>query len=378
MQDKYRLYRRTNRSKGTFYAEHRETGERESLGTKNRSDALKLLRAKNEAALQPAFNREMAKVYLRAQDPNFCERTWKNVADLIDAAYEGATKKRFAKFVKSEPMISLQRIKLVDTTADDMLAVLTHPRAGVSTNVQLRILHNRALDLGWLLQPALSRKAWPALNYKKRHAITLEQHQKILAATKREDFRLFLELLWETGGSQTDIASLTAEDVDWQNRRLFYERVKLEHRDQGRACIAIGGKLEAVLKQLPSSGQLFPRLAPQSEGTRSAIFWKLRKAAEVEKGIVPHSYRYTWAERAQKAGMPEREAMAHLGHGSKAVHRAYARAADRVTMPLEWYENQGAMKLLKFHAEQIAANNRTDSHVVSIALLKSDSSSCSA
>jgi len=337
MQEKYRLYRRSNRAQGTFYAENRDTGARTSLGTKSKAEALRLLRAKNEAVSQPAFNREMAKVYLRAQDPEFCERTWQQVADLIDAAYEGATKKRFAKFVKSAPMAAFRKVKLVDSTADDMLAVLTHPQAGVSTNVQLRILHNRALDLDWLLHPVLSRKAWPKLKYRKRRGITDKEHQRILAVTKRQDFRLFLELLWETGGSQTDIARLRGEDIDWQNRRIFYERVKLKSRDQGNACIAIGTKLEAILRQLPSSGPLFPRLATQSEGTRSAIFWKRRKAAEVES-VVLHSYRYAWAERAQAAGMPEREAMAHLGHGSKAVHRAYARAADRVTMPLEHYE----------------------------------------
>jgi hypothetical protein len=273
------------------------------------------------------------------------------VADLIDAAYEGATKKRFAKFVRSEPMATLKKIKLIDTTADDMLAVLTHTSAGVSTNVQLRIMHNRALDLGWLLHPALSRKAWPRIKYGKRRGITPEEHASILAVTKREDFRMFLILIWETGGSQTDIASLEAGDVDWCKRRLFYERVKLEHRDQGRACIAIGQRLEVVLTQLPTAGPLFPRLSTMSEGTRSAIFWKLRRAAGVKKGVVLHSYRYSWAERAQRAGMPEREAMAHLGHGSKAVHRAYARAADRVTMPLEFYEDQTARKLVDFQAE---------------------------
>ena len=352
MQNKYRLYHRGN---GTYYVEDRETGVRESLKTKDKTGAEKLLRAKNEAIVQPAFNREMAKVYLRAQDPDFCTRTWLTVADLIDAAYEGATKKRFAKFVKSAPMAALRSTKLVDTTANHVLAVLTHEKAGVSTNVQLRILHNRAIDLGWLLQPALSRKSWPKLKYRKRRGITAGEHSKILAVTKREDFRLFLELLWETGGSQTDIAKLQAEDVDWDTGRLYYERVKLEHTEQGRACIAIGERLEGILRQLPVAGPLFPQLCRMSEGTRAAIFWKRRVAAGVEKGIVLHCYRYSWAERAQDAGMPEREAMAHLGHGSKAVHRAYARAADRVTMPLDWYENQKAQKIINLRVQRNVA-----------------------
>jgi hypothetical protein len=46
--------------------------------------------------------------------------------------------------------------------------------------------------------------------------------------------------------------------------------------------------------------------------------------------------------------MPEREAMAHLGHGSRAVHRAYARSASRVTLPLEYYEAAWDKKLIDF------------------------------
>jgi hypothetical protein len=73
MQETYRLYPRSNRAQRTFYAENRDTGARESLGTKSKAVALGLLRAKNEAASQPAFNREMAKVYLRVHP---LERLW--------------------------------------------------------------------------------------------------------------------------------------------------------------------------------------------------------------------------------------------------------------------------------------------------------------
>jgi hypothetical protein len=38
---------------------------------------------------------------------------------------------------------------------------------------------------------------------------------------------IFFKLLWETGGSQTDVVNLHAEDVDWVTRRLHYARQKL-------------------------------------------------------------------------------------------------------------------------------------------------------
>jgi hypothetical protein len=64
MQARYRLYRRSNRSHGTYYAQDSTTGARESLGTKNKAEALKLLQAKNDAQSQPVLSRELAKVYL--------------------------------------------------------------------------------------------------------------------------------------------------------------------------------------------------------------------------------------------------------------------------------------------------------------------------
>ncbi|MEI6702919.1 MAG: tyrosine-type recombinase/integrase [Deltaproteobacteria bacterium] len=353
MQDKYRLYRRSNRAQGTFYAQNCETGARESLGTKNRAEAQKLLQAKNDAHSQPALSRELAKAYLHAQDPQFGERTWADVAKLIDGAYEGSTKERFQKFLRSAPVKPLMNLKLVETSSSHFLKVFAHPKAGVSANVQLRILHNRALDLEWILRRVLSRKAWPKIRYGHRHGITLEQHQAVLKVTPNEEYRIFFELLWHTGGSQSDVANLRAENIDWNTRRLFYSRQKLKSSGQGNACLVIGEALELVLKQLPSEGPLFPHLRTLKESKRSNYFWTKRVKAGLPDGVVLHSYRYGWAERAQKAGMPEREAMAHLGHGSKAVHRAYARAADRVTMPLEWYEDQIAKKLIDLQTETL-------------------------
>jgi integrase len=227
-----------------FYAEECGTRHRESLQTKNEAEARRLVAAKNQAASQPVFNMEMAKVYLRAHDPLLCERTWTTVSDTGQQTYEGPTKARWEKFIRSEPMALVLGKKLIQTTSTDFLAVLNHPEAGVSTNVFLRILHNRAVDLAWIVQPVILKKAWPKIRYGRRRGITFEEHQKILAVTPREDYRLFFELLWETGGAQTDIASLTAQDIDWEKRRLFYERQKLASRELGRACIAIGPRID--------------------------------------------------------------------------------------------------------------------------------------
>ena len=48
--------------------------------------------------------------------------------------------------------------------------------------------------------------------------------------------------------------------------------------------------------------------------------------------------------------MPEREAMSHLGHESRAIHAAYAGGATVATLPLEFYEAQKLENVVKFTA----------------------------
>jgi len=147
--------------------------------------------------------------------------------ELVAQGYEGATAARWQKFAKSPPLKVLANLPIYQTEAVHILAVLDHKNAGVSTNVWLRVLHNRALDLGWLLAPALHKKLWPKVKYKVRRGITAEEHAKVLESEQMEDYAQFFRMLWETGGSQTDIANLNAEDVDWTTHRLYYSRLKL-------------------------------------------------------------------------------------------------------------------------------------------------------
>jgi integrase len=154
-------------------------------------------------------------------------------------------------------------------------------------------------------------------------------------------------MLWEIGGSQSDTAKLHRENVDLFNRRINYSRQKLESIGQGSVAIVIGDDLMKLLKKLPKSGFLFPALAKQNDKVRASRFRKVADRLGFTT-ITLHSYRYAWAQRAKSYGMPVREAMAHLGHGSKAIHMAYSEKADVVNLPLEFYEKAWKEKILKF------------------------------
>jgi integrase len=88
---------------------------------------------------------------------------------------------------------------------------------------------------------------------------------------------------------------------------------------------------------LPGSGPLFPYLRSVRSGDRATEFHQRCMGLDI-KGVSLHSYRYAWAERAKKAGYPERFAQEALGHNSKAIHRAYARRAQVELPPLSEFE----------------------------------------
>jgi hypothetical protein len=63
MRKRYRMFRRGN----VYWAQNNETGKQESLSTKDRPTAERLLNAKNEAHQQPIINLQMEEPALRTR-----------------------------------------------------------------------------------------------------------------------------------------------------------------------------------------------------------------------------------------------------------------------------------------------------------------------
>lgn len=331
MKKLYRMFRRRNR----YYVEHVQTRQQTSLGTSNHAEAVRLWAAKNEAAQAPRLNLALARAYLGAHDQRMVERTWSDVMAEIARRAKPKTQARYERAVRERAFDLIRKRKLIETTAEDFLTVLW--TGTKSTNHFLRRLHNLAHGLGWLPAIVLAPKLWPAVKPSAPRGITLEEHRLITTSEKNEERRLYYELLWETGGSQTDIVNLRAENILWDQGILCYSRCKLKP-EAPPAQLAIGPRLAALLRKLPSCGPLFPKWSKIPETARASEFRRRCKVAKVE-GVSLHSYRYAWAERAQAAGYPERFAQTALGHGSRAVHRFYAKQARVICPSLEQYEN---------------------------------------
>ena len=329
MKNKYTLFRRGP----VYYIQDSETGKQTSLRTKNEVEARSLLNARNEAQRQPILNLHLARAYLTASDPAFVERTWQGVMDQLQARGKESSREQYIAMFRLTAYDAMRHKKLMETTADDFLAVFKLNKPSV--NHFLKRLHSFALSLGWIAIPIVAPYLWPKYVPKSRRGITLEEHQLLLAREKKAEWKLYLEMLWETGAAQTDAVNFKAEDIDWQTRTITYFRIKTGSMAQ----FTIGKALEKVLEQLPTTGVLFPRLSQFAANDRATRFRRRCQKAGVH-GVTLHCYRYAWAERAKVVGMPERFAQAALGHNSKAIHRAYAKKAVIIAPSLEDYERK--------------------------------------
>lgn len=267
MKARYSLVCRGHRG-GTFYCYDSVTKKRESLETKSAGDAARLVAVKNEAIEHVQMNLQIAQVYLQHSNPSIAKRTWQEVMDEMTPLKSGATQARWKSAMRDGAFDLIRNRKLVETGSEHFLAVL---KSGtISTNMFLRRLHNFAVGMHWLPWPVLPKLQWPGVHHKERRAITYEEHQMIINREHNSEIRSYYELLWHLGGSQTDIAELTAEDIDWKDRTISYRRRKTAVP----VIVTIGSEAAAVLAKLPKTGLLFPRIARIQENHRAKMFIK--------------------------------------------------------------------------------------------------------
>lgn len=317
----------------TYYIVDTHTKKRESLGTNNAEEAERLLGIKNEAVQHVEMNLQIAQVYLQHSDPSLVGRSWADVMQKMASMKTGPTKERYEMAIKDPAFDLMRDRKLLETKSEHFLAVLQ--KGTVSTNVYLRRLHNFALGMQWLPWAVLPRLQWPTVKHKEKRAVTFEEYQRIIAREKNPEMNAYLRLLWHLGGSQSDVAALTADDVDRQSQSIAFNRKKTGVP----VIISFGAEAAEILRTLPKTGYLFPRLARLHEKHRAKLFAK-RIATLGISGISLHSFRYSWAERAKILGMEERHAMQALGHTSKALARAYSKKARFAVPSLEELESK--------------------------------------
>jgi len=112
-----------------------------------------------------------------------------------------SSRTRYQCALNSAAFSTLRQKKIIDTTPDDLRAVLADHKP--STNHFLRRMHNLAVGLGWPPWPLIPSRMWPRIQTKRKRGVTVEEHRRIIAAEGNIERRHFYELLWEVGAAQT-------------------------------------------------------------------------------------------------------------------------------------------------------------------------------
>ena len=121
MTDKFRTFCRAS---GVWYLEENETKHQESLRTRDKAEAKRLLQARNEAQRQPAINIQIARAYLTASDPKLISRTWQEVMEGLVALKRGTNGQRWERAIHDHSFDSIRRLPLIETRSDHFLKVL--------------------------------------------------------------------------------------------------------------------------------------------------------------------------------------------------------------------------------------------------------------
>ncbi len=341
--NRHRIFKRKS---GVYYLHDKETGKHTSLKTKDSSCAQALLNARNEASRNSSLNRQVAKTYLAASDPDMARRTW---ADVVEAYLKSgpnrsqATLIRLERAAKAPAMRELLAKPLIETRGEDLLRVMA--MGGVSVNCFLKRWYNCARDLDWLPHVILPPRRWPKVQHKPKRAITEDEHVKLLVHIQNAEWRDYLTCLWWTGAAQTDMAMIAGENVDLKQNTLRFQRRKLQHTEHGWVDLTMGPALREIVQRRNADGHLFPYLATLEAKDRADYFAKYARRAGVSDEVTLHSYRYAVVQRMKRIGFNERFAMALVGHHSSGVHDKYAKGADMLIPSLEQAERSFQKKV---------------------------------
>jgi hypothetical protein len=72
----------------------------------------------------------------------------------------------------------------------------------------------------------IAKKALAEIRFKEKRAIKFEEHQTIIARETNPERKAFYQLAWLLDASQSDLAFLEANNMDWENNVISYRRMK--------------------------------------------------------------------------------------------------------------------------------------------------------
>jgi integrase len=311
-------------SKGTWYA---------TLNGKKVS--LKVKGEENEAAATKAWHKLMAgdntpslKSHPKVEQPVVADVTVKDVADSFLVAKKGVVKETthyvygcLLKHITSTfGGLKASALKVADVTRWlHALPVGVNTRsdiAGILTS-----MFKWAEGEGIVSDNPVKGLKRPARKSRGAKAVVTEAAHKKLMKVASPALRHLLTMLRETGARPSELARLTAQDVDFANNVAVLTEHKTAVYGKSR-LIVLTPKAMSVLKGLVCKTAEGPLLRNErgKPWKKDSIVLAMRRASE-RAGVkaIAYGYRHALATDALAKGIPEATVAALLGHSSTAM-----------------------------------------------------------
>jgi len=191
----------------------------------------------------------------------------------------------------------------------------------------LSVFFRWAIAEGFTTTNPVSRIRKPRARSRGEEAIITPQVHRRLLAKASPTLRPFVILLHETGARPSEIARLTAADIDFANGFAKLEEHKTIGKTGKPRLIMLSEKALSVLRRLAKQHRDGPLLRnrlgiPWGKDCICLAFRRLAMRAGVK--ATAYGYRHTFATDALARGIPDAHVAALLGHSSTAMlHRHY-------------------------------------------------------
>lgn len=199
----------------------------------------------------------------------------------------------------------------------------------------LKRVFNWAENEGLLPANPLRRVRKPPARRRDR-ILSPKEKADILAAIKDEEFRQFVLAMQETGCRPSEVARVTADDVDLERGVWVLRKHKTQRWTGQPRLVYLTPAMVELTKSLMSrwpEGPLFrgPRSGrPFSRNAIRCRFKRLREKLPHLKGVISYCYRHSFATEALVNGVPAAIVAELLGHKDlKMLAGHYAHLAQK-------------------------------------------------
>jgi len=167
--------------------------------------------------------------------------------------------------------------------------------------------------------------------------VTSGEREEILSTVRDRNFREFLTALYLTGCRPSEVARVTAADVNLALGVWVFEQHKTAKRTGKPRVIYLCPEMVELSRRLIAErpeGPLFPSRKQGKPFSKNAIrirFRRLRKKLPHLKGVVAYAYRHSFASGALENGVGIAQVAELLGHvDTRMVSRHYGHLGQKV------------------------------------------------